>query len=85
MKPKTVRLFVKPYCGWCREAEAWLDERGIEYELIDVMADSAAFTEMRQLSGQTLAPVIDVDGEILADFDTGQLAKFWSKLEQGAV
>ena len=36
---------------------------------------------MFQLSGQTLAPVIDVDGEILADFDTGQLERFWRKLE----
>jgi hypothetical protein len=36
---------------------------------------------MVSLSGQTLAPVIDVDGEILADFDTRQLETFWKKLE----
>jgi glutaredoxin 3 len=84
MKLKEVRLFVKPFCGWCREAEEWLDRREIKYERIDVIADPAGFQEMRQLSGQTLAPVIDVDGEILADFDTGQLAKFWTKLEGGA-
>jgi hypothetical protein len=36
---------------------------------------------MLQLSGQTLAPVIDVNGEILADFDTDQLEQFWKKLE----
>ena len=83
MKPTNVRLFVKPYCGWCREAEAWLDQRGIEYELMDVISDAAAFQEMRRLSGQSLAPVIDVDGEILADFDTGQLATFWARFEQG--
>jgi glutaredoxin 3 len=81
MKPSKIRLFVKPWCGWCQEAEAWLDNRQIEYDLLDVTSDSRAREEMAQLSGQTLAPVIEVDGEILADFDTGQLAKFWQKFE----
>jgi len=81
MKPKSVRLFIKPWCGWCHEAEAWLKERGIEYKTLDVSAEPAARKEMRDLSGQGLAPVIDVDGEILADFDTDQLAKFWKQFE----
>ena len=80
VKRNKVRLFVKPYCGWCHEAIEWLDDRGIKYETLDVISDSAARKEMFQLSGQTLAPVIDVDGEILADFDTGQLERFWRKL-----
>jgi len=82
MKQRQVRLFIKPYCGWCHEAQDWLDERGIRYETLDVMSDSKARLEMHQLSVQTLAPVIDVDGDILADFDTDQLAHFWKRLEQ---
>lgn len=81
MKPKSVRLFIKPWCGWCNEAEEWLEERGIAYETLDVCAEPAASKEMRELSGQGKAPVIDVDGEILADFDTGQLATFWKRFE----
>ena len=81
MKPKEVRLFVKTFCGWCHEAQDWLEERGIEYECLDVNVDRAARQEMFDLSGQTLAPVIEVDGEILADFDTDQLEEFWKKLE----
>ncbi|HTD66977.1 MAG TPA: glutaredoxin family protein [Candidatus Limnocylindria bacterium] len=81
MKAEKIRLFVKPFCGWCHEAKDWLDERGIAYEEVDVITDRAAFQEMKELSGQTLAPVIEVDGEILADFDTEQLEKFWKKLE----
>ena len=57
-----------------------LDTSGIEYEVLDVIADAAAQKEMFQLSGQTLAPTIDVDGEILADFDTDQLERFWRDL-----
>ena len=82
MKPSLVRLFIKPYCGWCHEAKAWLNERGIQYETLDVISDLSARNEMMDLSGQSLAPVIDVDGEILADFDTGQLASFWERLEK---
>ena len=80
MKPEQIRLFIKPYCGWCHEAMEWLDERGLPYETLDVTADRAAAREMFELSGQTLAPTIDVDGEILADFDTDQLQVFWKKL-----
>ena len=41
-----------------------------------------SFDEMREISGQTLAPVIDVDGEVLADFGPDELEKFWEKLKQ---
>jgi glutaredoxin len=57
----------------------WLDEHGIEYETIDVIADVAAFDEMIRLSGQELAPVIEADGKVLADFGPDQLAEFWEK------
>jgi len=80
MKPEKVRLFIKPFCGWCDEAREWLEARGIQYETLDVTADRAAWKEMTRLSGQTLAPVIEVDGEVLADFDTGQLEVFWNEL-----
>lgn len=82
MKAERVRLFIKPYCGWCQEAIEWLDARGIQYETLDVISDPKAQKEMVQLSGQRLAPVIDVDGEILADFDTEQLEVFWGRLER---
>ena len=75
-------MFVKPYCGWCHKAERWLDQHEIDYETVDVISDEAAYDEMINLSGQELAPVIDVDGEILADFGPDQLARFWEQLEK---
>ena len=80
-QPKSVRLFIKPWCGWCIQAVQWLDARGIHNESFDVIADRAAEREMRKLSGQGMAPVIDVDGRILADFDVKQLAEFWKQFE----
>ncbi len=60
----------------------WLDERGVEYDKIDVIADETAYDEMIRLSGQELAPVIEADGELLADFGPDQLAEFWTRLEK---
>ena len=77
-----VRLFIKPYCGWCHKAVRWLDEHDVKYETLDVIADADAFQEMVELSGQSLAPVIDVDGQVLADFGPDELAVFWEKLKQ---
>lgn len=82
VKPKRIRLFIKPYCGWCHKAMRWLEQRGVDYEKVDVIADEAAFDEMIRISGQDLAPVIDVDGEILADFGPDQLENFWNRLEK---
>jgi len=81
MKTEKVRLFIKPNCGWCDEAIDWLDQRGIKYETLDVIADPVARRQMFQLSGQTLAPVIEVDGEVLADFGTDELEEFWKGIE----
>lgn len=81
MKPKRIRLFIKTYCGWCDEAMDWLNTRGVQYEVLDVTTDARARREMFDLSGQTLAPTIDVDGEILADFGTDELESFWTKFE----
>jgi len=76
-----IRLFIKPYCGWCHEAIDWLNQRGIKHTILDVTRDAAARKEMFELSGQTLTPTIDVDGEVLADFDTDQLEAFWKRFE----
>ncbi len=80
-QPQKVRLFIKPFCGWCAQAMDWLDDHDIEYEVLDVIADERAYDEMYRLSSQTLTPVIDVDGRILADFGARELAAFWKNLE----
>ena len=79
-QPTTVRLVIKPFCGWCDEAMEWLDRNKIKYISLDVTSDRAAWDEMVRLSGQSSAPVIEVDGEMLADFGASELAQFWNEL-----
>jgi arsenate reductase-like glutaredoxin family protein len=77
---KSVRLFIKPYCGWCRQAMDWLDHHKVHYEVLDVIGDAQAHDEMYRLSKQTSAPVIEVDGKVLADFGAAELGQFWGRL-----
>ena len=78
--PETVRLYIKPLCGWCSEVIEWLDSNNISYQFFDVTLDRSAWDIMVDISNQNLAPVIDVDGEVLADFGVTELSKFWEKL-----
>jgi glutaredoxin 3 len=73
----TVRLFIKSGCPWCDEAIDWLNARGVRYQVLDVNRDAAARAEMLKLTGQTKAPSIDVDGQVLADFGADELAAWW--------
>ncbi len=58
----------------------WLDDHHIKYETLDVIADDEAYAEMVRLSGQELAPVMDVDGKVLADFGPEELPRFFKNL-----
>jgi monothiol glutaredoxin len=79
VKPQDIRLFIKPGCPWCDEAIEWLGARGIRYKTLDVISDRRAWDEMRRLTGQTRAPSIDVDGNILADFGADELDEWWKE------
>ena len=69
-------LYIKPGCPWCDEAEDYLKEHGIAYGKADVTSDPAALEEMRRLSGQTKAPTMRWDDDILADFGADELDAF---------
>lgn len=77
--PNLIRLFIKPGCPWCDEAIDWLHSHNIPFVIADVINDRAAWEEMKELTGQTKAPCIDVDGEFLADFGADELEVWWKK------
>lgn len=69
-------LYVKTGCPWCAEVRQALDEAGHHYEERNVTNDEANFAAMRDLSGQTKAPVLDWHGKVLADFGAVELMPF---------
>ncbi|WP_343124967.1 glutaredoxin family protein [Verrucomicrobium spinosum] len=53
----------------------------MKYEVLDVTSDREARAEMHELTGQSKAPSIDVDGHILADFGADELEAWWKKMK----
>ena len=72
-------LYVKQGCPWCMAAEEELQKLGVKYERREVRSNPGFFREMQEISGQSKAPVLDLDGRILADFGPEQLAGFLGK------
>ncbi|MDZ4788611.1 MAG: glutaredoxin family protein [Blastochloris sp.] len=80
MSPLLPKLYVKTNCPWCEEAIDCLDKHSISFEKIIVSNDAQAMKEMEAISGQSKAPTLDWDGEILADFGETELITFLKKL-----
>ena len=69
-------LYIKAGCPWCIAAEEELQRLGVKHEVREVRSNPTYFEEMKKLSGQSKAPVLQMDGRILADFGPEQLPEF---------
>lgn len=74
-----MKVYIKPGCPWCIAAVNWLDDEGYDYNKVDVISNADAFNEMRELSGQTLAPTMTYGSLLLADFGVPELEEFVEK------
>ncbi len=69
-------LYVKTGCPWCDEVIDYLDAKRIPYQMVTVSGNREAMQAMIDLSGQSKAPTMDWDGEVLADFGVDELVPF---------
>ncbi len=69
-------LYVKTGCPWCDEVTDYLDAKKIVYRQVVVSGNREAMQAMIDLSGQSKAPTLDWDGEVLADFGVDELVPF---------
>jgi len=76
MSSKSMILYVKAGCPWCRVAEDYLDKHGYKFESVDVRRDPAAFAEMRRISGQSYSPTLALGDLFLPDFGPDELEDF---------
>lgn len=70
-----VKVYSTPNCPYCVTLKAFLDEKGIEYEDLDVSVDKKARDEMIEKSKQMGVPVVEIDGEIIIGFDKEKICK----------
>ena len=76
-------LYVKTGCPWCEEVLEYLDGHSIAYQKVTVSGNREAMQAMTDLSGQSKAPTMDWDGEVLADFGVDELVPFLK--ERGVI
>jgi glutaredoxin len=69
-----VVLYTTQWCGGCRKARAYLNNRGVSFVERDVERDPGAageLAEKRRTAGMrgSGVPVLDVDGQLLSGFN----------------
>ena len=70
-----IRLFTTPICPYCFALKRFLDEKGIEVEVIDVSSDLEAQKEMIEKTKQAKVPVLEVDGEFVVGYDRKRISE----------
>jgi len=70
-----IKVYSTPACPYCHTVKAFLDERGFDYEDVDVAEDARARDEMVQKTGQMGVPVVEIDGQIIIGFDRERISQ----------
>ncbi len=64
---KRIKIYTTRWCGDCRHAKRFLNERGIEYEEVDIeQQEEAAAHVMRINGGKRKVPTFEVEGRAFA-------------------
>ena len=58
----TITMFGAEWCGDCRRTKKQLDELGIDYTYIDLVADPGAADVAKEISGRMNIPVVVYPG-----------------------
>lgn len=69
-----VKVFALSTCPYCRMTRKYLDENGVEYDVLEVdlltgAERDDAIAEVKELSGGTSFPVIVVGEDIIVGFN----------------
>lgn len=72
-----IRMYFAPWCGDCRAAKRFLEERGVAFEPINIEENPAAELIVEQNQGKRKVPTFEVDGRWFAasPFDPDFLAQ----------
>ncbi|MEJ7788696.1 MAG: glutaredoxin domain-containing protein [Thermoleophilaceae bacterium] len=78
----TITMYTTDPCGFCRQAKALLQARGVEYEEIDLARDPQGRADLVELTGQMTFPQIVIDGRSIGGFRELLEADRSGRLEQ---
>jgi glutaredoxin 3 len=78
----TITMYTTDPCGFCRQAKALLQARGVDYEEIDLAKDPEGRANRVDLTGQMTFPQIVIDGRSIGGFRELLEADRSGRLEQ---
>ena len=64
-----IKVYTTPTCTFCNKLKEYLDQKGIEYEAIDVSQDRDAAKYIMEKSGKMGVPQTEIGGQIIVGFD----------------
>jgi len=68
-----VTVYSTPTCPFCHKAKEYLEEKGVEFEDVDVSENEKKQKEMIDKSGQMGVPVLDINGTVIVGFDQAKM------------
>ena len=83
-----MKIYCYSKCSTCKKALAWLDERGIKYELLDIKEQHPGEEELKsyhRLSGLPLKKFFNTSGMIYREMELSKKLPTMSEDEQYAL
>ena len=73
-----VMVYALSTCPYCKMTKKFLEESNVEFDSVDVdllegEERSSTIAKVKDLSGGTSFPVVDVDGEVIVGFNKVRL------------
>ncbi len=64
-----IKVYSTPHCPYCTRVKAYLIQKNLKFEDIDVSVDPGRVREMIDKSRQMGVPVIEINEKIITGFD----------------
>lgn len=68
-----ITVYTTPSCPWCHKVKAYLNEKGVAFQEVDVSTDDQAAQNMVKLTGQRSVPVVSDGSQYVVGFDPDRL------------
>lgn len=70
-----IKVYSTPTCSYCKKLKDLLEDNGIEYENIDIVADPSKREEMTNITGRMTVPTTIIGKDVLVGYDEPLLKK----------
>ena len=77
-KERKIVVYTSPDCAYCYNVKGYLQEKGFEFEEIDIYEDEEGYEYMKEISGQENIPVTVIGSDIVIGWDMERLKEILS-------